>query len=162
MKILLLLLLFLLSSSLAFDATSEWGEKTMTVNDILSVLSRLNATGTDGSFVVFLVPGSAILDGDDAKLQFSIEDGVLGFDWVLLAQRNKTDKEKIIGIAQRFDLTCEEKNENGVSYVRCTGKSSYSNFAKELILNVYKVSNAQQFPVIYEGFRWPEPDKSSK
>ncbi len=133
----------------------------MTASYIPAVLNSLNSTGTNGSFVVFLVPGTAILDGYDANIQFSIEDDILGFDWVLLSQRNKTDKEKVSGVAKKFGLTCNEKSVNNVSYLRCIGKGDYSTLAKELLLKVYKISAGQQFPVIYESFSWPKPNNKN-
>ena len=154
-----LLAVFLVYSSQALSVTSEWGEKNMTAADIPAVLSSLRATGSDGSFVVFLVPGTAMLDGYDANIQFSIESSVLGFDWVLRAQRNKTDRSQVSALATEFGLTCKEGSKNNVSYLRCTGKSDYSGLAKELISNFYKLSAGQGFSVIYESFSWPNPNK---
>lgn len=157
----IVLSLLLCCSSLAVGATTEWGEKTKTAEDISAVLKSLSSTGSDGSFVVFLVPGTAIFDGFDANIQFSIEGGVLGFDWVLLAQRNRTGKNEVIAVTKKFGLTCKNKNRSDVGYLRCTGKGNYSKLAKELLANMYNISTSQEFPVIYESFSWPKPNKTS-
>jgi len=38
-------------------------------------------------------------DGEAVNLQYSIDSGVVGFDWVLIGPRNIADRVKVIDLA---------------------------------------------------------------
>ena len=52
------------------------------------------------------------------NLQFSIEEGEPGFDWVLLAPKNIQDQEKFVSYAQAMGFKVVNKSGNGVDYYR--------------------------------------------
>ena len=126
----------------------------VTLKDIPELVAKLNKQGENGSFWVVLIPGTSKSDGYDANLQFSVEDGSIGLDWVLIADRNVQDKESFVEISNKNDLEIQELAGNGVKYVRVVGSSVFSKLAKEVLENMYGVSNETEMQLIVTGFEW--------
>jgi hypothetical protein len=62
-----------------------------TVAEIPGIVGKL-ATLKDGSFAVLMFDSQLSTGGDAVNLQYSVEHGAVGLDWVLLSQTNVTDK----------------------------------------------------------------------
>ena len=62
----------------------------ISARQVPAAFARLNALAKDETFTVFVFsPGSGPFNPDEAiNLQFSFEDGHIGFDWVLLGKAN--------------------------------------------------------------------------
>jgi len=60
--------------------------------DVQDIHDQLIATAKDASFVVFILPEEDEPESA-ANVQFSIEGGAAGLDWVLLSPVNVRDKE---------------------------------------------------------------------
>jgi len=124
--------------------------------DIPEIVSQLQRSAKDAHFVVlmFVPPGST--DGEAINLQYSIEDGVIGLDWVLLDPRNIADKEKVSEFASKLGYRFEEHEENKVHYLRVTG-GDISGLGISIIRDFYKMDPNTKLEMITEGFQWQPP-----
>ena len=136
---------------------SKSGEARVTMGEIDQIVRALKTTGEDESFAVVLVPGTAEDDGALANLQFSIEQGRLGFDWVLIAKRNIRDKDKVVSLIRSLGYTCSDRTLNGVDYVRCEDAWDFPGLAKKILTDLYGVDEKQSLTLIIMGFEWETP-----
>jgi hypothetical protein len=122
-------------------------------SEIPEVISQLQRSAKDGHFAVlmFVPPGSK--NGQAINLQYSIEGGVVGFDWVLISPRNVADKARVIEIAAKLGRRLEEHEMNKVHYLRTTG-SNISELGVRIIQDLYKIDPNTKLEMITEGFEW--------
>jgi hypothetical protein len=131
----------------------------VTSHDISEVIRQLNRSGQHGHFAVimFVPPGST--DGEAVNLQYSIEKGTTGMDWVLIGPRNVADHEKVVQFASSLGYQLNEREENGVHYLRVTG-SGIAELGAKIIENFYRISPGTKLDMITEGFAWQALEKS--
>ncbi|MDI9246940.1 hypothetical protein [Marinobacter sp. CHS3-4] len=86
------------------------------VEDVIPIFKEFETQRVETSFAAFI----ATVGGQDLNLQFSIEEGKPGFDWVLLAPRNVQDQEKFLEYARRAGFHVIRKSGNGVDYYRAS------------------------------------------
>ena len=149
---LLLLVLFCVAVYLHLRRGGSTKRRFVTTRDFPELCNALQQTGRDGSFWVVLIPRTARADGYAANLQYSIEDGVLGLDWVLIAERNVEDKEQFLASLQRAGARVTEKERNAVRYLRATGSPDLAAAGEELLQRVYDVHPDDQLQLIVTGF----------
>jgi hypothetical protein len=125
----------------------------VTARDIPEVTSQLQRSGKNGHFAVlmFVPPGSS--DGEPVNLQYSIEQGAVGLDWVLLGPRNIADQNRISEFASKAGYHFDEHEMNRVRYLRLTG-SGISDFGARIIRELYQISPDTKLGMITEGFQW--------
>src|SRR5713226_7429977 len=95
--------------------------RSATVADIPAIVTKL-ATLKDGSFAVFMFDSPLSRGGDAVNLQYSVEHGAVGLDWVLLGQTNIADKEKVSAFASQLGHPMTERAMNDVHYLRTEGR----------------------------------------
>jgi hypothetical protein len=130
----------------------------VTTRDFAALYSALRSTGSNGSFWVVLIPGTARDDGYTANLQYSIEDGVAGLDWVLLAKRNSEDKEKFVAEARKAGAKVGEKEMNDVRYLRVTDAKDLVGLGQEVLVQLYGVKPTDRLQLIITDFQWLKSD----
>jgi hypothetical protein len=125
----------------------------VSANEIPEVIRQLQRSAADGHFAVimFTPPGSS--DHEAINVQYSIEGGVVGFDWVLINPRNVADKAKVIVIATKLGYRLEEREMNRVHYLRMTG-NGISELGTRIIQDVYGIDPKKKLEMITEGFKW--------
>jgi hypothetical protein len=125
----------------------------VTTSDIPEVISQLERSGKDGHFAVlmFVPPGST--DGVAVNLQYSIDGGVVGFDWVLISPRNIADQAKVSEFASKLGYRLDEREINNVRYLRVTG-SGISELGARIIQDLYQIRPDTKLGMITEGFKW--------
>jgi hypothetical protein len=125
----------------------------VTLRNIPEVISQLDQSGKDGHFAVlmFVPPGST--DGEAVNLQYSIDGGVVGLDWVLLGPRNIADREKVSEFASKLGYRPDEHEMSGVRYLRVTG-SGISELGAKIIQDFYHIGPDTKLEMITEGFKW--------
>jgi hypothetical protein len=126
----------------------------VTIHDFPALVSALQTKSAKGSFWVVRIPGTAKSDGDNANLQYSFEDGVVGVDWVLLAERNLDDKDRFLDFVHRAGATAEEKEGNGVRYLRATGARDIGAMGQKFLQEIYGVKPEDNLQLIITGFEW--------
>ena len=127
--------------------------RSATVEDIPSIFAKL-ATLKDGSFAVFMFDSPLSRGGEAVNLQYSVEHGTVGLDWVLLGSTNIADKEKVDAFAAQLGHPLSERVMNKVHYLRAEG-SGLDRLGMSIIVELYGVPRDAQLELITEGFEWP-------
>lgn len=129
-------------------------ESTIRVSEIPAVFAQLKATGSEGSFAVF-IPTPEQSDSDESvNIQFSIENGSTGLDWVLISPVNVRDREKFEDIARRSRFDYRETEMNGVRYLRTEDRKS-DDLCIKLFSDIYSLTDQDAVGLIVESFEWP-------
>jgi hypothetical protein len=134
-----------------FSATSH--KNAATAYEIPHVIKQLQQSARDGNFVVFLFVPPDSTDGEAVNLQYSIEDGIIGLDWVLIGPRNIADRTKISEFAATLGYRFKECEMNDTRYLRVTG-SGISDLGKSIIKDFYKLNLNTKLDLVTEGFEW--------
>ena len=96
-------------------------EHPIQAHQIPYVIEQLGARGKDASWVVFIFDTSIrspLTDDPYPNLQYSVINGVVGLDWVLLRQRNIADQEKLTRFLKRHRHKVAKQCQNEVFYLR--------------------------------------------
>ena len=122
-----------------------------TRDQIPSIVSKLQRTGRDGSFVVimFSIPGNH--DETLPNLQYSVENGQLGFDWVLLAPQNIKDENSITDFIKRLGYMPSKREMNAVRYLRVEGHG-VEDLGLKILRDFYHLPGDVKLELIVEGF----------
>lgn len=122
--------------------------KTIPVADIGEVFRQISAQGVETSFAVFAIRAG---DEDDAvEIQFSVEDGKAGLDWILMSPANIEEKTKVVQYAASRGVEWQEKEMNKWLYLRIE-QGDVAEFCTSLIADLYHV---EQVELKYGGFRY--------
>lgn len=127
--------------------------RSATVADIPGIIAKL-ATLKDGSFAVFMFDSPNSPGGDAVNLQYSVEGGSVGLDWVLLGNTNIADREKVAAFASKLSHPMSEKTMNKVHYLRAEG-SGLDALGTRIIVELYGISPRATLGLITEDFDWP-------
>ena len=125
----------------------------VTARDIPEVISRLQRSSKDGHFAVlmFVPPGSS--DGGAVNLQYSIQQGAVGLDWVLQGPRDIADEKRIREFVSEAGYRFVAQEMNGVRYWRVTG-SGISDLGAKIVREFYQIDPDTKLGLITQGFRW--------
>ena len=130
---------------------SDQGPTYVTRDQIPSIVSKLQRTGRDGSFVVFMFSLAGNDDGTLPNLQYSIENGRLGFDWVLIAPQNIKDESAVADFIKRLSFTSSKREINNVRYLRVEGMG-VEDLGLKILRDFYRLPADTKFELIVEGF----------
>jgi hypothetical protein len=124
------------------------------LREIPRVLSALLAAKSSPAFAVFIfdVPDRARGDGT-LNLQFSIENGKVGFDWVLLGPQNRRDEERYVAFARSSGYEPVLEEGNGVRYWRVE-QGDVARLGGDVITKMYHRSSEKSVKLLVEGFEW--------
>jgi hypothetical protein len=129
--------------------------QTAQLADIPRLFEATAAGQKDGTFSGLLVtsvaPGA---DGNYANIQFSIDKGRIGLDWVLLAEINRKDQGRFEAIARSKGYVPELRQTNRVSYVRVEG-GDLPAVCRDVLVELYGVSDASELGLILQNVKWP-------
>ena len=126
----------------------------VTVADLPRILAAVSASTRTPTFAVFVFTTPDQPDTKDAvNLQFSLENGRAGFDWVLLAPRNIKDKDSFVGYLHRRDYTFSERKMNGVAYLRIED-GDLVQLCSDVVTRLYGRPRDEPMDMIVEGFDW--------
>ena len=126
----------------------------VSLSDIPRLLAALLAATRTPAFAVLMfpaVPGKD--DGDYVNLQFSMEDGRLGFDWVLLALPNIENRDRFMELARAGGYVLEEKEAKRVKYLRVEN-GDLAHLCQEVITKMYSRPENDPIDLIVEGLDW--------
>jgi hypothetical protein len=121
---------------------------------VARVLEQLRQSTADPTFAVFMFstpdqPGSERA----LNIQFSLENGRAGFDWVLLAPRNVEDEARFIEFAVQRGFSPKKHEENNVKYWRVE-RGDIAKLCADVIDDMYKIATDSDVELITEGFTW--------
>ena len=130
---------------------------TVSVRDMPALVEALESSGSEGSFVVvmFSVTGEPANE-DFVNLQYSIEGGLPGLDWVLLAPVNVESKAAVVDFLQESGRPVEERVMNGVHYLRTIGPD-LGPLGQELLAAVFGTGLDQSIELVLEEVEWRFP-----
>ena len=77
------------------------------LDQVREIYDSLKGTGSDGSFVVF-IPTPPQGQVEAANIQFSIENGRIGLDWVLISPVNIRDRDRFTSLLDANDAQYRE------------------------------------------------------
>ena len=118
---------------------------------ILAAVSASTRTPTFAAFV-FTTPDQQN-PKDAVNLQFSLENGRAGFDWVLLAPRNIKDKDSFVEYLRLRGYSYSERKMNGVAYLRIEG-GDLAQLCSDVVTRLYARPRDEPMDMIVEGFEW--------
>ena len=119
-----------------------------------AVVEQLKQKGKEASWVVFMfyTPNiSAETDDNCPNLQFSIQNGTIGLDWVLLGPRNIVDEERIAEFIQSKGHTAAEMGINDVEYLRVED-GDICGLGSSIIEEFYKMPRDADIGILVSGF----------
>ena|ERR1019366_4304345 len=127
----------------------------VTVIQIPAVVAQLRATGKNASFAVFIFTphGAPAGENNVVNLQYSIEGGIVGLDWVLIAPRNIADKDSIAQFISRCGHPVSEREGNNVHYLRIES-GDVQELGVKIATEFYHLAANGKVDLITEGFEW--------
>jgi len=126
----------------------------VSVSQLSSVFAQLNAKHKDASWAAFTFcpPDEQATEQTSVNLQYSMEGGKIGFDWILLAPRNIADKEKIIAFMKDKHYLVLEREGNGVKYLRVEDGDLVQLGTQ--IAEFYHLQADSEMGMLMDGFEW--------
>ena len=129
-------------------------ESLVTLEQMPAVVAKLQREGKNSSFAVFMfVPTTGEPSGVPINLQYSIENGVTGLDWVLLSPRNIADQKALSSFIIKSGYKISEREENEVKYLRVEG-SGVSVLGGKICREFYHLSPNEKIELLTDGFEW--------
>jgi hypothetical protein len=127
------------------------------IDDVPRVFQQLQAHGREGSFAVFMFsehgkPG----DENGINLQFSIEHGRPGLDWVLAAPVNIRDERRVFEFLLARHAKPRRLHANGVTYLRVED-GDLVQLCQHIMSGLYGIKADEAVDLLPEGFAW-RPD----
>lgn len=135
----------------------------VSISQMPKVVSQLKAAGRDSSFAVFLfMPKGrpANNGGEQVNLQYSIENGHLGLDWVLLASPNIADQDDIAAFMRDRGFAANMREMNKVRYMRVED-GDIVDLGVRIATDFYNLNPTDEIDLIVEGFNWKPADAPS-
>jgi hypothetical protein len=131
-------------------------EYEISVQEIPAVFTRLKGKAEEATFTVFVFsPGAGPFKPEEAiNLQFSFEDGAIGFDWVLLGPPNIRDQKEYEKLAASLGYKVLPKEGNGVHYLR-TVDGDLPRLCKRVIVDLYGKKENSRVGLLTRGIKWP-------
>ena len=124
------------------------------VADIPKVLDQLSGAVATPAFAVFMFNTPNQPNSDDAiNIQFSLENGRPGFDWVLLGPRNIKDEERFMLFARSEGFVPKPQKMNNVRYIRVES-GDIAALCRDVIVKLYGLPKSGPVDLIVEGFAW--------
>jgi hypothetical protein len=132
------------------------------MTDIEGGVKQMRNSGQDDTWMVFLAETLKVSHKTRDRslaLQYSVANGKLGLDWVLLGERNAADAEEIIAFAQAKGHCIEHLSENNVKFLRIED-GDLAALGVEILSDFYGVSCAAELGLIINGI-WLSSGKRS-
>jgi hypothetical protein len=131
-------------------------EARISLGDIPTVFGKVNAAGKDGTFAAFRFRIADETVKDTAvNVQFSVEDGRAGFDWMLTSEVNRRDRERYLALGRDLGHTVtEHKARNGCEYLRVED-GDLAELCRASIVELYRLQESTELGLVWQGFDWP-------
>lgn len=144
-----------IAGALFFASKSRADESiSVQVRRIPEIVQQLRTQSRDTSWIVFLFSKHGETSDDDiVNLQFSVEKGHAGLDWVLLAPRNIKDRDKIVAFARQRGVQMRERELNNVHYLRAEG-NGVETLGVAIATEFYGLSQTDTIEMISDKFDW--------
>jgi hypothetical protein len=124
---------------------------TLRVRDVPQAIEQLRQKGRNLAFLVFMFEPLAKPAVDGINLQLSIENGLLGLDWVLISQDNVADRARVEAFIRLRGHAVRELEGNGVRYLRVED-GDVSALASAIIRDLYRLGPEATLDTVADGF----------
>ena len=131
---------------------------TVSVDQLPSVIAKLYglAAGKHGTWVMFFfTPPGTSSQQEEVNLQYSVENGVVGLDWVLLGERNIADGDKVGSFIREKGFVLLTAQENKVRYLRVEG-NGIQQLGVSIVTELYGLASSAPLRFYTEGFAWSD------
>jgi hypothetical protein len=132
-------------------------ESTTRIGQIPALVAYLRRKAVSPSYIIFSTHRPDV-DGEDddqaINLQFAVENGVLGLEWVLVMRRNIEDKRKVMAFIKRRGHEVLERELNGIRYFRVEN-GDLPKLGNEILSDVYGVQPDTQLGLFSRWITWP-------
>ena len=154
MRILIVSLLILMGAAMygRWKTRRDQGiqRNTIDVADVGKVFRQISEQSVETSFAVFVIRKGGANEGDTVEIQYSVENGKTGLDWILMTPANIEEKPKVLEYAASTGLEWQEREMNDWLYLRIE-EGDLIGFCRSLIEDLYQV---EQVELKYGGFRY--------
>lgn len=132
------------------------GPKMVFVSQLPRLVAELATEKVETSWIIFAFapPGEEDNDAAVLYLQYSIEGGKLGLDWVLLDDRNVADAQKVTAFIEHQKFVVRMREGNGVKYLRTEG-NDLAVLGHKIICDLYQVKPDAALTLFADKFAYP-------
>ena len=131
------------------------------LSDVPEVFQQLKQRGTDGSFAVFMFSDHGKSGNENiVNLQFSVENGKIGLDWVLLAPANIRDERRVNDFLMARKAPPQRLSANEVTYLRAESGDLVL-ICQDIMREIYGMKNNDDIEFLPSGFEW-KPSSSGR
>jgi len=128
---------------------------TVRIGDLPRILEQLTRLGEEGDFAGFLVRPCGGADADDTlSLQFSIERGRVGLDWLLVRPENIQNRARFEQLVEELGYRVSTREMNDVPYLR-VDEGDVAELGMQVIGSLCILNPSAEIQLVAEGFRWP-------
>ena len=124
--------------------------KTIAVADVGKVFHEISAQAVETSFAVFTIQTGEESEDETVEIQYSVENGKTGLDWILMSPANIDEKQKVVQYAASRGVVWQEKEMNDWQYLRIED-GDLIGLCTSLIEDLYRV---EQVELKYGGFKF--------
>lgn len=124
--------------------------KAIAVADVGEVYRQISAQGVETSFAVFAIQSTDANEDETVEIQYSVEDGKTGLDWILMSPANIEEKPRVVQYAASKGFEWQEKKMNDWLYLRID-EGDLIELCTSLIKELYQV---EQVELKYGGFTY--------
>ncbi|SRR5258708_11170582 len=125
--------------------------------DISRVIAQLRKSKEDIAWAQMNFLADSNDQATNVSIDYSVNKGVLEFNWTLLNPRNISDKHRVIELLQSNGHSYVELvAPNGISYIRVVD-GNLENIGNLILDNIYHKGSTLE--LIGDGFDWPEDGK---
>jgi hypothetical protein len=112
------------------------------IRQLPGVVAELESKKVETSWIIFAFapPGKESDDNETLYLQYSIEGGKLGLDWVLMDPHNIADRDKVATFIAGQHFAVIRRDGNGVKYLRVEG-TGLAELGLKIVRELYQVKD---------------------
>lgn len=119
----------------------------ITLDSVSEVHRDISEQAVETSFAVFIVPRP---NQDSVEVQFSIENGTAGLDWILESEANKAERRKVEQYISSKGFHFQEKEMNNWHYLRV----EQGDIAKLCVGIIRDIYGSGAVVLKYRGFKF--------
>lgn len=138
------------------SVVSSQCEYVVRLRQIPPVVEQLKRTGGEAAWVVFMfktvIPSVETTD-DYLNLQYSVCNGIVGMEWVLLGPRNIADKNMLTKFIRGYGHKVAVKEMNGVSYLRVED-GDITQLGMGVVQEFYGIGTDVAMGLLVQGFQF--------
>lgn len=129
---------------------------TVTVQRVPAVVAQLAQTGKDGAWAVFMFTRNGAphtSDDTDLNLQYCIDGGRMGLEWVLLIPANVAAADEFRACVTRHGYVAADHEKNRVRYLRVEG-TALDALGVTVLKECFGLRDDTVIDLVPDGFTW--------